>query len=287
MARPPIALLKGAGVCRLPSDISARDARTSRARPHRLAFPALISLIFAIPVSAQEALPTPDPAPPATVTVATPPPSPTSAGLEPVVGPGNLTESAAAQAAASAAAEAAPPIAESQYPAAVPVDRTLRVLQPVATVVSAQAMESLDPKSLRLVVSLEAQTAWLYSGQTVVIQTPVSTGRRTRATARGSFKVTRLEPEALDPHFGNFVDSSDRIVRESVDARYDYAPAGSRFQSAPKQDYIEFDPDKKRGFVAGDPPGYRSTSGDIILPRRIAALIFSAVEIGTPVEIQP
>lgn len=241
-------------------------------------------LAAAFSVQAQESAPTVPAPPPAASAVV--PPAVGAAGLEPVVGAGNQTESGAAQAAAQAAMQASPVMSEGQYPAAVPVDRTLRVLRQEPPVVSARAMEALDPKTLRLVVSLEKQCLWLYSGDAVVIQAPISTGRRARPTPRGSFKVTRLDAESADKHFGNFVDAEDRVVRESVDARYDYAPAGSRFQLAPKAHFIEFDPDESRGFFAGDPPGYRSTGGDIMLPRRIAALIFSAVELGTPVEIQ-
>jgi lipoprotein-anchoring transpeptidase ErfK/SrfK len=205
---------------------------------------------------------------PAVAPAPAPAPEPeVNAGSVPVIGANNQTEASA-------------------IPAAIPVDKTLRVFRQAPPVVSSGAVEGLDPKRLRIVVSLEKQTATLYSGDTVVIQTPVSTGRRNRATPRGSYKISRLEAELADKHFGNFVDPQDRVVRSAVDARYDYAPAGSRFQSAPKLHYLEFDPLEKRGFVAGDPPGYRSTSGDIILPRRIAALFFSAVQVGTPVEIQ-
>lgn len=169
---------------------------------------------------------------------------------------------------------------------APPPDKTLRPLSQELPIVTLRALEGMNRSSMRIVVSISEQRAWLYSGTQMVIQTPVSTGKRTHATPRGEFRVTRLEAEHSDKNFGNFTDKDSRVIRAGVDARYDYAPAGSRFQPAPKQHFIEFDPGSGAGFRAGDPPGYPSTRGDVLVPRRIAALLFSAVEVGTPVEIR-
>ena len=69
-------------------------------------------------------------------------------------------------------------------------------------------------------------------GDEIVIDSPISSGKRARPTPRGSFHVLEKDKNHKSSVYGDFVDSSGRIVRRGVSSRIDSAPA-ARITLAP------------------------------------------------------
>jgi lipoprotein-anchoring transpeptidase ErfK/SrfK len=84
--------------------------------------------------------------------------------------------------------------------------------------------------------------------------------------------------------YGNFVDSSGRIVRGGVSALIDAAPSGSHFEGAPMRWFMRLTWEGV-GMHVGILPGYPASHGCIRLPAEVAQALYVKVKIGTPVKV--
>ena len=85
--------------------------------------------------------------------------------------------------------------------------------------VSPRLLEAVTPQNSHVRVSLSKQRAYLLMGDEVVIDSPISSGKRARMTPSGSFHVLEKDKDHHSNVYGNFVDSSGRIVRSGVPSR--------------------------------------------------------------------
>jgi len=143
---------------------------------------------------------------------------------------------------------------------------------------------SLD--DVRIVVSLEKQRAYLMVGEQVVVDSPISSGKRGHTSPSGSMKVLEKDPNHHSSLYGDFVDSSGRIVRAGVSMHIDAAPSGTHFQGAEMKWFMRLT-DEGVGMHVGILPGYPASHGCIRMPSDAAKLFYDHVKIGTPVEVQP
>src|SRR5437879_3381028 len=89
---------------------------------------------------------------------------------------------------------------------------------------------SLD--EVHVVVSLAKQRAYLMVAEEIVIDSPISSGKRGHSSPSGSMHVMEKDPNHYSSLYGDFVDSSGRIVRAGVSLHIDAAPSGRHFQGA-------------------------------------------------------
>ncbi len=151
--------------------------------------------------------------------------------------------------------------------------------------VSARLMELLTPDQSRIVISLGQQRAFLLNeANEIVIDTPISSGKRAGMTPIGSFKITQKSANHRSNIYGNYVDRQGRIVRAGVSTKIDSAPSGTRFSGAPMNHFMRLT-DFGVGLHEGILPGYPASHGCIRLPGDIAEMIFHKVKLGTPVTI--
>lgn len=136
-----------------------------------------------------------------------------------------------------------------------------------------------------IVVSLRAQQASLYRGNTLVAISRISSGREGHRTPIGRFRVLRKDIDHRSSIYGDYVDDSGRIVRANVDIRRDRRPAGSHFLGAPMPFFLEFSPGY--GLHQGYLPGEPASHGCIRMPYWKARQFFSVAQVGTPVVVRP
>jgi lipoprotein-anchoring transpeptidase ErfK/SrfK len=151
--------------------------------------------------------------------------------------------------------------------------------------VSARLMEKLTPDQSRIVVSLGQQRAYLLNDAgEIVIDTPISSGKRAGMTSSGNFTISEKDADHRSNIYGNYVDRQGRVVRSGVSTRIDSAPSGTRFSGAPMAHFMRLT-DFGVGMHEGILPGYPASHGCIRLPGDIAEMIFHKVKIGTPVTV--
>ena len=150
--------------------------------------------------------------------------------------------------------------------------------------ISARLMEKATPDNTNVVVSISKQRVYLMCENEVVIDSPISSGRKGHPTPTGSFHIREKELNHYSNIYGNFIDRNNRVVRSGVSARIDSAPSGTHFEGAPMRFFMRLT-DEGVGMHIGILPGYAASHGCIRLPADIAPLIYSKVRTGTPVEV--
>jgi lipoprotein-anchoring transpeptidase ErfK/SrfK len=150
--------------------------------------------------------------------------------------------------------------------------------------VSARLLEQVTPENSRVRVSLSKQRAYLLMGDEIVIDSPISSGKRAGMTPSGSFHVLQKDRDHHSSVYGNFVDSAGRVVRSGVSSRIDSAPSGTHFAGAPMKWFMRVTDDGV-GMHVGILPGYPASHGCIRMPSVTAELFYNHVKVGTPVVV--
>ena len=145
-------------------------------------------------------------------------------------------------------------------------------------------VNSVSPDQVRIVVSLAKQRAYLLAGDQVVVDSPISSGKRGHTTPAGSFTVLEKDWDHRSSIYGDFVDHAGRVVRAGVSSRIDSAPSGTRFVGSPMKWFMRLTYEGV-GMHVGILPGYPASHGCIRMPEEGAKLFFDRVKIGTPVRV--
>jgi lipoprotein-anchoring transpeptidase ErfK/SrfK len=202
----------------------------------------------------------------------------------------------------SAAAVAAVPVilAQSRIPTPVrnPQRQALQAPAPVTPMrqpsdlirkqeplkVNQKLIRQTSPDQLHIIVSLPKQRAYLMQADQVVIDSPISSGKRGHTSPSGQFTVLEKDPNHHSTLYGDFVDRSGRVVRAGVSARIDAAPSGTHFAGASMKWFMRLTGEGV-GMHVGFLPGYPASHGCIRMPEEGAKLFYDHVKVGTPVSV--
>lgn len=145
-------------------------------------------------------------------------------------------------------------------------------------------LKQITPDNVHVVVSLPKQRAYLMTGDQVVIDSPISSGKRGHSTPSGHFTVLEKDANHASNLYGDFVDRSGRVVRAGVSSRIDSAPSGTRFRGAPMKWFMRLTGDGV-GMHIGILPGYPASHGCVRMPPDGAKMFYERVKVGTPVDV--
>jgi lipoprotein-anchoring transpeptidase ErfK/SrfK len=150
--------------------------------------------------------------------------------------------------------------------------------------VNQSLLKQLTPDQTHIVVSLPKQRAYLMVAQQIVIDSPISSGKRGHTSPAGHLRVLEKDPNHHSTLYGDFVDRSGRVVRAGVSARIDAAPSGTHFAGAAMKWFLRLTEDGV-GMHIGILPGYPASHGCIRMPPDGAKLFYDHVKVGTPVDV--
>ena len=91
--------------------------------------------------------------------------------------------------------------------------------------INTSLLKQISPDSVRIVISLPKQRAYLLLGEEIVIDSPISSGKRGHSSPSGQFSVLEKDPDHRSNIYGDFVDNSGRIVRAGISSRSILPPA--------------------------------------------------------------
>src|SRR6058998_103641 len=150
--------------------------------------------------------------------------------------------------------------------------------------VNQSLLKQATPDNTRIVVSIPKQRAYLMIGDQVVADGPISSGKRGHESPHGHLRVLEKDPDHRSNLYGDFVDSSGRIVRAGVSARIDSAPSGTHFTGAPMRWFLRLT-EEGVGMHVGILPGYPASHGCIRQSSDGAKVFYDNVKVGTPVDV--
>ena len=172
--------------------------------------------------------------------------------------------------------------AQDHHPKMAPAQQL--IAKQVPPVVNKSVLMQTTPDNATVLVSLSRQRAYLYAGNALAIDTPISSGKKAGFTPTGNFTILQKDPNHRSNIYGNFVDSRGRVVRAGISARIDSAPSGSHYVGAPMFYFMRITPEGV-GMHIGILPGYPASHGCIRMPAEIAPQIYAHVRVGTPVQV--
>jgi lipoprotein-anchoring transpeptidase ErfK/SrfK len=150
--------------------------------------------------------------------------------------------------------------------------------------VNQRLLRQATPDNTHIVVSLPKQRAYLMIGEQIVVDEPISSGKRGHTTPKGHLHVLEKDPDHRSSIYGDFVDSHGRIVRAGVSARIDSAPSGTHYVGAPMRWFLRLTDDGV-GMHIGYLPGYAASHGCIREPSDSAKIFYDHAKVGTPVDV--
>ncbi len=170
------------------------------------------------------------------------------------------------------------PKATKQKPASELISKQAK-LQTVPRV-----LNMATPDNTRVYVSLGKQRAYLFVGDEVAVDSPISSGKRAGMTPKGSYTVLEKDPDHRSSVYGAFCNSRGLIVRAGVSTRIDSAPSGTHYVGAPMKWFMRLT-NEGVGMHVGILPGYPASHGCVRMPEEGAKLFYDHVKVGTPAVI--
>jgi lipoprotein-anchoring transpeptidase ErfK/SrfK len=153
---------------------------------------------------------------------------------------------------------------------------------PIAT--NNAVLQRVTAENAHVIVSLAKQRAYLMTGEEVAIDSPISSGKRGHTSPSGSFSVLEKDKDHRSTLYGDYVDSSGRVVRSGISARIDSAPSGTHYVGASMKWFMRLTGEGV-GMHVGILPGYPASHGCIRMPEFMAENFFRSVSVGTPVTV--
>jgi lipoprotein-anchoring transpeptidase ErfK/SrfK len=145
-------------------------------------------------------------------------------------------------------------------------------------------LKEATPDNVHVVVSLPKQRAFLMVGDQIVIDSPISSGKRGHSSPTGHFSVLEKDPNHRSNIYGDFVDRSGRVVRAGISAKIDAAPSGTHYVGASMKWFMRLTAEGV-GMHIGILPGYPASHGCIRMPPDGAKLFYDHVKEGTPADV--
>lgn len=153
--------------------------------------------------------------------------------------------------------------------------------------VNYERLETMKPSHARLEISLSEQRARLFQKQghvmALVVDTAISTGKSGYETPTGRYTIGEKTVDKKSSVYGTWLDANGTPVPSSGESAA--RPSGaSTFVGADMPYWMRVT--GGIGMHIGEVPGYPASHGCIRVPETIQPLIFSKVQVGTPVTIR-
>jgi len=147
-------------------------------------------------------------------------------------------------------------------------------------------LPALDPSNAKIEVDLSDQRARVFREQgghkVLVIETQISSGKSGHATPTGTFKIGEKLEQKQSTLYGTWVDGGGNAVGGSSEVGY--RPSGaSHFVGADMPYWMRIN--GGIGLHVGFVPDGPASHGCIRVPASIQPLIYSKVDVGTPVTV--
>jgi lipoprotein-anchoring transpeptidase ErfK/SrfK len=137
----------------------------------------------------------------------------------------------------------------------------------------------------RIEVRIGEQKVYVYQGDEVAAESPITTGKPGHDTPPGHYSILVKDIDHKSNLYGVFLDANGYVIDGNAEVGQK-PPAGAAYDAADMPYYLRIRDDGV-GMHAGYLPGYPASHGCIRLPHAFAELLFSNVSLGTPVDVVP
>lgn len=148
--------------------------------------------------------------------------------------------------------------------------------------INEREISSLNSSNSRIEIDLSDQRARVYRGNTLVIETQISSGKSGYTTPTGNYAIQEKLVDKRSGRYGTWYNSSGVELRG--DDHFDPPPGASKFVGADMPYWLRFT--GGIGMHVGFVPDGPASHGCVRVPSNVQPLIFSKVKVGTPVKVK-
>ena len=142
-----------------------------------------------------------------------------------------------------------------------------------------------DASNSRLVLDTSKQRGKLMNGDTVVMDYPISSGRKGHNTPKGSFVILEKVIDKKSNRYGKIYDANGDLVNGDADTSEDKIPEGGKFAGAPMKYWMRITWDGV-GHHIGNVPRYPASHGCIRGYYKAIPDVYAKIKVGTPVTVE-
>jgi lipoprotein-anchoring transpeptidase ErfK/SrfK len=142
-----------------------------------------------------------------------------------------------------------------------------------------------DEPITHIKISIGDQKVYVYQGDALAAESPVTTGKPGHETPPGHYEILVKDINHKSNLYGLITDQNGNVIDDNADTTKKLGP-GQVYDQADMPYYMRLREDGV-GMHGGYLPGYPASHGCIRLPHAFAELLYSNVSIGTPVDIVP
>lgn len=148
-----------------------------------------------------------------------------------------------------------------------------------------QLLEKTNVSNSHIVIDLAKQRGMLMKGDEVVIDYPVTTGKRSHPTPTGEYKVTERVVDKSSNKYGSIYDAEGKRIVYPADITKHEVPEGGRFEGSPMRYWMRLT-NCGVGLHVGPLRRAPASHGCIRGPRATHPIVYRKTGIDTRVVIQ-
>jgi len=148
-----------------------------------------------------------------------------------------------------------------------------------------QLLEKTNASNSHIVINLAKQRGFLMKGDEVVIDYPITSGKRSHPTPKGEFRVTEKVVDKSSNKYGTIYDADGKTVKYPADITKHEVPEGGRFVGSPMRYWMRLTNDGV-GLHVGPLRRVPVSHGCIRGPRATHPIVYSKTKVGTRVVIK-
>lgn len=148
-----------------------------------------------------------------------------------------------------------------------------------------QLLPETNPSNSWLRIELATQRAMLMNGEQVVIDYPISSGRKSHPTPPGTYKILEKIVDKSSNKYGRMYDADDKLINGDANAFTDEVPEGGKFVGAPMRYWMRLTWDGV-GHHIGPVKRYPVSHACIRGPQKTMPVVYSKLAIGSKVVVE-
>lgn len=147
------------------------------------------------------------------------------------------------------------------------------------------ALANASASSTNVKIDLSDQRGYLYSGSTLIMDYPISTGKVNKYdTPTGTFSITEKIKDKRSNLYGKIYDADGNVVKSDADSRVDEIPEGGKYVGASMPFWMRLT-STGIGMHQGNVPRYPASHGCIRTHSSAVSTVYEKVRVGTKVSI--
>lgn len=148
-----------------------------------------------------------------------------------------------------------------------------------------ELLKVTDSSNSHILIDESKQRGMFMNGDKVVIDYPITSGRKGHPTPHGTFPIQEKIVDKKSNKYGTIYDAAGEVAVSDADVSVDEVPDGGRFEGAAMRYWMRLTGDGV-GHHIGPIRRYPASHACIRGPKDVMPIVYSKVKVGTKITVQ-